>query len=51
MGSTGLAAQAAGRGDGAALRQILLQGLLLAMGLALLLGRQRQLVEVFRRGR
>lgn len=38
MGATGFAAQAAGRGDGAALRQILLQGLLLAMGLALLLG-------------
>ncbi|NBF10633.1 MATE family efflux transporter [Pseudomonas sp. Fl4BN1] len=38
MGSTGFAAQAAGRGDGAALRQILLQGLLLALGLALLLG-------------
>ncbi|OBZ27134.1 MATE family efflux transporter [Pseudomonas protegens] len=38
MGATGFAAQAAGRGDGAALRQILLQGLILAMGLALLLG-------------
>ena len=38
MGSTGFAAQAAGRGDGAALRQILLQGLLLALGLALALG-------------
>ncbi|SEM89264.1 multidrug resistance protein, MATE family [Pseudomonas sp. ok272] len=38
MGSTGFAAQAAGRGDGAALRQILLQGLLLAMGLSLVLG-------------
>ncbi len=38
MGSTGFAAQAAGRGDGAALRQILLQGLLLALGLAMLLG-------------
>ncbi|GFM89531.1 MATE family efflux transporter [Pseudomonas cichorii] len=38
MGTTGFAAQAAGRGDGAALRQILLQGLLLAMGLAFLLG-------------
>jgi len=37
MGATGFAAQAAGRNDGAALRQILLQGLLLAMGLALLL--------------
>ena len=38
MGTTGFAAQAAGRGDGAALRQILLQGLLLAMGLAIVLG-------------
>ncbi|TFF02285.1 MATE family efflux transporter [Pseudomonas sp. BCA14] len=38
MGSTGFAAQASGRGDGAALRQILLQGLLLALGLAILLG-------------
>ncbi|WP_085582680.1 MULTISPECIES: MATE family efflux transporter [unclassified Pseudomonas] len=38
MGTTGFAAQAAGRRDGAALRQILLQGLLLAMGLAVLLG-------------
>ncbi|KAF1006812.1 MAG: DNA damage-inducible protein F [Pseudomonas fluorescens] len=38
MGSTGFAAQAAGRADGAALRQILLQGLLLAMGLSVLLG-------------
>lgn len=38
MGSTGFAAQAAGRGDGAALRQVLLQGLLLAMGMSLLLG-------------
>ena len=38
MVATGFAAQAAGRGDGAALRQILLQGLLLALGLALLLG-------------
>ena len=38
MGATGFAAQAAGRGDGAALRQILLQGLLLALGLALVLG-------------
>ncbi len=38
MGSTGFAAQAAGRQDGAALRQILLQGLLLALGLAILLG-------------
>jgi len=31
MGSTGFAAQAAGRGDGAALRQVLVQGLLLAV--------------------
>ncbi|HEX8594641.1 MAG TPA: MATE family efflux transporter [Pseudomonas sp.] len=38
MGTTGFASQAAGRKDGAALRQILLQGLLLAMGLAALLG-------------
>jgi MATE family multidrug resistance protein len=38
MGTTGFASQAAGRGDGAALRQILMQGLLLAMGLAVLLG-------------
>ncbi|AVE06933.1 MATE family efflux transporter [Pseudomonas palleroniana] len=38
MGSTGFAAQAAGRGDGAALRQILLQGLSLALGLAIVLG-------------
>jgi MATE family multidrug resistance protein len=38
MGTTGFAAQAAGRKDGSALRQILLQGLLLAVGLALLLG-------------
>jgi MATE family multidrug resistance protein len=38
MGTTGFASQAAGRGDGSALRQILLQGLVLAMGLALLLG-------------
>jgi len=38
MGTTGFAAQAAGRKDGAALRQILLQGLLLAMIFALLLG-------------
>ena len=38
MGTTGFAAQAAGRGDGAALRQILLQGLLLAVALALFLG-------------
>ena len=38
MGTTGFAAQAAGRDDGAALRQVLLQGLLLAMGFAVLLG-------------
>lgn len=38
MGTTGFAAQAAGRNDGAALRQVLLQGLLLAMGFAVLLG-------------
>ncbi|MEE4621395.1 MATE family efflux transporter [Pseudomonas alliivorans] len=38
MGTTGFAAQAAGRSDGAALRQTLLQGLLLAVGLALVLG-------------
>lgn len=38
MGSTGFAAQAAGRADGAALRQVLVQGLLLAVGLALLIG-------------
>ncbi|MGH8353473.1 MAG: MATE family efflux transporter [Pseudomonas sp.] len=38
MGSTGFAAQAAGRADGGALRQILLQGLLLALALALCLG-------------
>ena len=38
MGTTGFAAQAAGRQDGGALRQILLQGLLLAGGFALLLG-------------
>ncbi|KRP58290.1 MATE family efflux transporter [Pseudomonas trivialis] len=38
MGATGFAAQAAGRNDGTALRQILLQGLLLALGLAMLLG-------------
>ena len=36
MGSTGFAAQACGRGDGAALRGLLAQGLLLAAGLALL---------------
>ena len=33
MGTTGFAAQAAGRGDGTALRQILVQGLLLGLGL------------------
>ncbi|WP_454254593.1 MATE family efflux transporter [Pseudomonas sp. Marseille-Q8238] len=38
MGTTGFAAQACGRGDGGALRQILLQALLLALGFALLLG-------------
>lgn len=38
MGSTGFAAQAAGRSDGAALRQVLVQGLLLALFFALLLG-------------
>lgn len=38
MGSTGFAAQAAGRADGAALRQVLVQGLLLALFFALLLG-------------
>ena len=38
MGTTGFAAQAAGRGDGAALRQILLQGLLLGVVLAVVLG-------------
>ncbi|QLF92752.1 MATE family efflux transporter [Pseudomonas sp. ABC1] len=38
MGTTGFTAQASGRGDGAALRQVLLQGLLLAGTLALLLG-------------
>lgn len=38
MGATGFAAQAAGRGDGAALRQVLVQGLLLAVGFALLIG-------------
>lgn len=36
MGTTGFAAQACGRGDGGALRQVLTQGLLLAGGLALL---------------
>ena len=38
MGTTGFAAQAAGRNDGNALRQILLQGLLLALLLSLFLG-------------
>lgn len=38
MGSTGFAAQAAGRADGAALRQVLVQGLLLALLFALLIG-------------
>ncbi|MDN7140181.1 MATE family efflux transporter [Pseudomonas sp. JQ170] len=38
MGSTGFAAQAAGRSDGAALRQVLVQGLILAMLFAVLLG-------------
>lgn len=38
MGSTGFAAQAAGRGDGGALRQVLVQGLGLGVFLALLLG-------------
>jgi MATE family multidrug resistance protein len=38
MGTTGFAAQAAGRHDGAGLRQVLLQGLLLAMVFSLLLG-------------
>ncbi|MBC3437785.1 MATE family efflux transporter [Pseudomonas sp. BW16M2] len=37
MGSTGFAAQAAGRADGAALRQVLVQGLLLALVFALLI--------------
>lgn len=37
MGTTGFAAQATGREDGGALRQILLQGLLLSVGFALLL--------------
>ncbi len=37
MGTTGFAAQAAGRSDGAALRQVLLQALLLGAVLALLL--------------
>ncbi|CAG8869473.1 DNA damage-inducible protein F [Pseudomonas fluorescens] len=38
MGSTGFAAQAAGRADGAALRQVLVQGLLLALVFAIVLG-------------
>ena len=38
MGTTGFSAQAAGRGDGAALRQILVQGLLLSAVLSMLLG-------------
>jgi MATE family multidrug resistance protein len=38
MGTTGFAAQAAGRRDDAALRQVLLQSLALALGFALLLG-------------
>ncbi|KMM83436.1 multidrug resistance protein, MATE family [Pseudomonas taetrolens] len=38
MGTTGFAAQAAGRGDGTALRQILLQGLLLSVLLSMVLG-------------
>ncbi|NBA95086.1 MATE family efflux transporter [Pseudomonas sp. R5(2019)] len=38
MGSTGFAAQAVGRNDGAGLRQVLVQGLLLAMLFALLIG-------------
>lgn len=38
MGSTGFAAQAAGRADGAALRQVLVQGLLLALGFAIVIG-------------
>ncbi|GAA5233993.1 MATE family efflux transporter [Verticiella sediminum] len=37
MGTTGFAAQAAGRTDGGALRQVLLQGLVLGVGLAVLL--------------
>lgn len=37
MGTTGFAAQASGRRDGSALRQVLLQGLLLALGFGLLL--------------
>ncbi|WP_051231844.1 MATE family efflux transporter [Stutzerimonas azotifigens] len=38
MGTTGFAAQATGRGDGDALRAVLLQSLLLGLALALLLG-------------
>ena len=38
MGTTGFAAQAAGRGDGGILRRVLLQSLLLAMALAVILG-------------
>lgn len=38
MGASGFSAQACGSGDGALLRQVLLQGLLLAGALALLLG-------------
>jgi MATE family multidrug resistance protein len=38
MGTTGFTAQASGRGDGGALRQVLLQGLLLALALAVLCG-------------
>ena len=38
MGTTGFAAQAAGRDDGTALRQILVQGLLLSVLLSMLLG-------------
>lgn len=38
MGATGFAAQAAGRSDGAALRQVLVQGLLLALLFAVVLG-------------
>jgi MATE family multidrug resistance protein len=38
MGSTGFAAQAAGRGDGGGLRQVLVQGLLLAVLFSALLG-------------
>ena len=38
MGSTGFAAQAAGRADGTALRQVLVQGLVLALVFALILG-------------